>query len=69
MCVIELRTALTENDVENIKNCILDTCEELLNRNGITNIGFVINEEYCTIRSPNYAGIKDLLNSKLKISE
>jgi primase-polymerase (primpol)-like protein len=44
-------------------------CEEALDRSGIEGIGFVMNENYYTIRQPNYEGIKDLLTANMKISD
>ena len=67
LCVIELRSAMSDKDIEIIKRGILETCDELINRNGITNIGFIINEQCITIRNPNYEGIKDLLTQRLHV--
>jgi hypothetical protein len=34
-----------------------------LGKGDMDNIGFAINNKYCTIRNPKYEGIKDLLKA------
>ena len=67
MIVLELRSGMNDVEVINLRKRILEMCEDGLERGGITGIGFVINENYYTIRQPNYEGIKDLLMSAMKI--
>ena len=69
MIVLELRSGLNLDELSNLRKRILDMCEQALERGGITGIGFVINENYYTIRQPNYEGIKDLLLNYMKIGE
>lgn len=69
MFVLEIRSAMDEMSIKTLKNFILDTCDELIERGGIDNVGFVINKKYYTIRNPNYEGIKDLLNAHTKVED
>ena len=69
MFVLELRSAMDDNCLDFIKKNILDMCLEMLERDGIDNIGFIINEKYHTIRNPNIEGIKDLLAANLKVED
>lgn len=67
--VLEIRSAMDQTCISAIKNAILELCVELLERDGIDHIGFVINAKYHTIRNPNYEGIKDLLTANLFVDD
>ena len=69
MFVLEVKSSMDEAAIRSLKGFILETCVQLLERNGIDNIGFVINKNYHTIRNPNYEGIKDLLNAHVKVDD
>lgn len=44
---------MDDNDIKALKNFVIETCDDLIQMEGIDNIGFVINENYHTIRNPN----------------
>lgn len=60
---------MDENDIKALKNFVIETCDDLIEMEALDNIGFVINENYHTIRNPNVNGIKDLLNTYAKVGD
>ena len=66
--VLELRTGMKQRAINVLKACILDLCEEALEKN-LNGFGFVINGEYFTIKKPNYEAIKDILNTNMIVSK
>ncbi len=66
--VLELRTGMSQKGMNVLRGCILEFCEEALEK-GLNGFGFVINGEYYTIKKPNYEAIKEILTMHMAITK